>query len=94
MENASDDWINFKHMPIDNLCMETDLKDIKIIVNKVGVLEIMDYIQGQYGDDFIAYIMQKPMDMRYRNLFYHILNEYIDLLLEWFEDSDDESDSE
>ena len=74
----SEDWGDIKHMPIDDTCMAMDLDDIKEIVNEYGVLEIMDLIRDNYGDEFIISILEKEKDMRYRSLFYNILDEYIE----------------
>ena len=74
----SEYWQDIKHMPIDNVCTAMDLDDIKEIVKEYGVLEIMDNIRDNYGDEFITAIMEKTMDMRYRSLFYFILDEYIE----------------
>lgn len=94
--NTTDDWVDIKHMPIDDACMAMDFDDIKKIVNEYGVLEVMDLIRSDYGDEFITDLMEKTMDMRYRTLFYHILNGYIDYLK--FEnnwgDTDDEEEEE
>jgi len=88
------DWGDAKHMPIDDTCMAMDLDDIKKIVKEYGVLEIMDLIRDNYGDEFISGIMEKTMDMRYRSLFYNILDEYIDYVKEEYNWSDDEEEEE
>jgi hypothetical protein len=94
--DTTDDWIDIKHMPIDETCTEMDLDNIKKIVKEYGVLEIMDLIKNNYGDEFITSIMEKTMDMRYRTLFYHILDEYIDYVKDTYhwddEDTDEDSD--
>jgi hypothetical protein len=93
------DWADSKHMLIDETCTDMDLDDIKKIVNEYGILEIMDLIRDNYGDEFISGIMEKTMDMRYRSLFYNILDEYIDYLRDiqinaWDSDNDDEDEDE
>jgi hypothetical protein len=94
--NNPDDWGDIKHMPIDDTCMAMDLDDIKKIVNEYGVLEIMDLIKGIYGDELIISLLETTMDMRYRSLFYHILDEYIDYVKEEYNwgDTDDEEEEE
>lgn len=90
----NDDWTDAKHMPIDNVCTAMDLDDIKEIVKEYGVLEVMDNIRDNYGDEFITAIMEKTMDMRYRTLFYFILDEYIDYVKEtyhWEEEEEEEN---
>ena len=96
--DTDEDWGDIKHMPIDNVCMSMNLDDIKNIVKTYGVLEIMDIIKGNYGDEHITAIMEKTMDMRYRCLLYHILDEYIDYVKDTYhwraEDEEDEEDDE
>ena len=75
---GNNDWGDAKHMPIDDTCMAMELDDIKEIVNEYGVLEVMDLIKDNYGDESIISLLEKEKDMRYRTLFYHILDEYID----------------
>jgi len=91
---GNNDWVDAKHMPIDDTCMAMELDDIKEIVKEYGVLEIMDLIRDNYGDEFISGIMEKTMDMRYRSLFYNILDEYIDYVKEEYNWSDDEEEEE
>ena len=89
-------WVDIKHMPIYDVCMWLDLDDIKKIVNEYGVLEIKDRIKGIYGDKLIISILEKEEDMRYRSLFYYILDEYINYLKfeDCWGDTDDEEEEE
>lgn len=92
---GNNDWDDAKHMPIDDTCMAMDLDDIKEIVNEYGVLEVMDTIKNIYGNEFIISILEKEKDMRYRTLFYFILDEYIEYVKDtndWEDEEEEEKD--
>ena len=90
----SDYWIELKHEKIDDTCVAMDIQDIKKIVNKYGVVEIMEKINDEYGDDFITDLMTKDRERKYRTLMYHILEEFITLITPENDDSDDSDDSD
>ena len=75
-DNSRGDYDDLKHEQIDATCMEMPLKDIRKVVDKIGVFELMDMVKDEYGDDFLG-IMEKTIDMRYRSLMYFVLKEYI-----------------
>lgn len=91
---GNNDWVDAKHMPIDDVCMEMDLDDIKEIINEYGVLELMDTIKNIYGDDFIISLFEKEKDMKYRTLFYFILDEYIEYVKDTYHWEDEEEEKE
>ena len=84
-----DYWIELKHDKIDKTCVAMDLKDIKKIVNNYGVVEIMEKLNDEYGDEFITDLMTKDRALKYRTLMYHILEEFITLINHDSDDSDD-----
>ena len=108
-DNALGDYEDFRHEQIDATCMEISLKNIRKVVDKIGVFELMDMVKDEYGDDLLG-IMEKTIEMRYRSLMYFVLKEYImereiaetmaDMIQngEWSEeeevDSDEASDAE
>ena len=75
-ENERED---FKNEHIDNLCKVMDISDIKKIVNKYYVIEVIGDMKNEYGTDFNTDLIQKTMETRYYNsLFYNIVNEFIE----------------
>jgi hypothetical protein len=76
-DNAMGDYEDFRHEQIDATCMEISLKDIRKVVDKIGVFELMDMVKDEYGDDLLG-IMDKTIGMRYRSLMYFVLKEYIE----------------
>jgi hypothetical protein len=56
--------------------MEMTLKDIRKVVDKIGVFELMEMVKDEYGDDLLG-LMEKTIEMRYRSLMYFVLKEYI-----------------
>ena len=89
-----DYWIELKHEKIDDTCVAMDLEDIKKIVNNYGVVEIMEKLNDEYGDDFITDFMTKDRILKYRTLMYHILEEFITLITPESNDDDDSDDSD
>ena len=85
----SDEWHDKKRTAIDETCVAMDLEDIKKIVNNYGVVEIMEKLNDEYGDDFITDFMTKDRILKYRTLMYHILEEFITLITTDNDDSDD-----
>ena len=90
----SDEWHDKKRTAIDETCVAMDLEDIKKIVNNYGVVEIMEKLNDEYGDDFITDFMTKDRILKYRILMYHILEEFITLITTDNDDSDDSDDSD
>ena len=90
----SDEWHDKKRTAIDETCVAMDLEDIKKIVNNYGVVEIMEKLNDEYGDDFITDFMTKDRILKYRTLMYHILEEFITLITTDNDDSDDSDDSD
>ena len=73
------EWEDFKNEHIDNLCKVMDISDIKKIVNKYYVIEVIGDMKNEYGTDFNTDLIQKTMETRYYNsLFYNIVNEFIE----------------
>jgi len=73
------EWEDFKNEHIDNLCKIMDITDIKKIVNKYYVIEVIGDMKNEYGTDFNTGLIQKTMETRYYNsLFYNIVNEFIE----------------
>jgi hypothetical protein len=73
------EWEDFKNEHIDNLCKVMDITDIKKIVNKYYVIEVIGDMKNEYGTDFNTDLIQKTMETRYYNsLFYNIVNEFIE----------------
>ena len=89
-----DYWIELKHEKIDDTCVAMDSKDIKQIVNNYGVVEIMEKLNDEHGDDFITDFMTKDRILKYRILMYHILEEFITLITPESNDDDDNDDSD
>ena len=89
-----DYWIELKHEKIDDTCVAMDSKDIKQIVNNYGVVEIMEKLNDEHGDDFITDFMTKDRILKYRILMYHILEEFITLITPESNDDDDSDDSD
>lgn len=91
----SADWDYAKHTAIDETCVAMDFDDVKMVVNNYGILEIMAQINNEYGAEFVAGILEKPIDMQYRSLLYNILSEFVD---NWKKiinnDSDDDCDDD
>ena len=75
-DNSRGDYYDLKHEQINATCMEMTLEDIRKVVDKIGVFELMDMVKDEYGDDFLG-IMEKTIDMRYRSLMFFVLKEYI-----------------
>lgn len=90
----SAEWHDKKHTAMDETCVAMDLEDIKKIVNNYGVVEIMEKLNDEYGDDFITDFMTKDRILKYRTLMYHILEEFITLITTDNDDSDDSDDSD
>jgi hypothetical protein len=88
------DWYDKKHTAINETCVAMDLEDIKKIVNNYGVVEIMEKLNDEYGDDFITDFMTKDRVLKYQTLMYHILEEFITLITTDNDDSDDSDDSD
>ena len=73
------EWEDFKNEHIDNLCKVMNITDIKKIVNKYYVIEVIGDMKNEYGTDFNTDLIQKTMETRYYNsLFYNIVNEFIE----------------
>jgi hypothetical protein len=73
-----DTWDDMKHEMIDDVCSETeDIDFVKKVVNQQGALEVLDFCIENYGNDFIEGFMEKTMEMRYRYLYYMIVDDYI-----------------
>ena len=90
----SDEWHDKKRTAIDETCVAMDLEDIKKIVNNYGVVEIMEKLNDEYGDEFITDFMTKDRVLKYQTLMYHILEEFITLITTDNDDSDDSDDSD
>jgi hypothetical protein len=71
-----------------------DLKDVKMVVNNYGILEIMAQINNEYGAEFVAGILEKPIDMQYRSLLYNILSEFVDNWKEIVKNDSDDDDND
>ena len=92
----SADWDYAKHTAIDETCVAMDLKDVKMVVNNYGILEIMAQIKDDYGEHFVAGILETPINNQYRVLIYYILDEFINNWKEIVKNDsdDDENDDE
>jgi hypothetical protein len=96
-DEDKDPYNDMKHTVLDKYAMLWERIDVAEIVNKYGVLEALDDIECEYGEEELIYIMRKNKVMKYRTIFYHILmrcvaeteDELINLLTE---DEDDEAD--
>lgn len=53
--------------------MRWDIEEVKKIVITFGVLEIMEKIEDEYGEQEITNIKKLDLDMKYRVLMFHIL---------------------
>jgi len=66
-----------KHTSIDKTLIAMDLKDVKMVVNNYGILEIIAKISNEYGVGFVTEILKTPIDNQYRCLIYYILDEFV-----------------
>ena len=90
----SADWDYAKHTAIDDTCVAMDLKDVKMIVNNYGILEIMAQINNEYGAEFVAGILETPIDNQYRCLIYYILDEFVNNCKNTVNNDSDDDDEE
>jgi hypothetical protein len=90
----SADWDYAKHTAIDETCVAMDLKDVKMVVNNYGILEIMAQINNEYGAEFVAGILERPIDMQYRCLIYYILDEFVENWKNTVNNDSDDDDEE
>ena len=58
---------------LDAQAMRWDIEEVKKIVITFGVLEIMERIEDEYGEQEITNIKKLDLDMKYRVLMFHIL---------------------
>ena len=94
-EKDGDFWYDAKHEYIDEVCTKIPLDDVKQIVNdNYCVLEIIEAIVDEYGHEYMKDFLNKNNEMKYRELLYHILNEYLEIYKNKWDDEDDEDDEE
>ena len=59
---------------VDEWCAKWDYTEVKNIVNAYGVLEIIEKIEDDYGDEFVKdVIISRDTPHKYRVLLYYIL---------------------
>ena len=56
---------------LDAQAMRWDIEEVKKIVITFGVLEIMERIEDEYGEQEITNIKKLDLDMKYRVLMFH-----------------------
>ena len=94
-DEDKDPYNDMKHIVVDKYAMLWDIKDVEKIVNTYGVLEAIDDIEWEHGEEELFNIMRKNKVMKCRTIFYHILMRCVsetedDLNNQIAEDEDDE----